>query len=117
MLRKVSQWLVTKLEDFFAAYGRLVARFPVIMILSCFVITGLSLIGMINYRTENNAFKLWIPDNSDFVRNFQWLEENSPPEIRYNSLILSTEDNILTPEVLLHMLRLHQLLHYLKNLQ
>ena len=34
-------------------------------------------------RTENNAFKLWIPDNSDFVADNAWLEENSPPEIRF----------------------------------
>ena len=99
--------MVTKLEDLFAAYGRFVARDPMIMIVSCFLVTGFFLIGMINYRTENNAFKLWIPDNSDFVKNFQWLEENSPPDIRFNSLIVSTEENILTPAVLLHMWRVH----------
>ena len=40
-------------------------------------------------RVENNAFKLWIPDNSDFVGDNQWLEENAPPEIRcvYGCLI------------------------------
>ena len=69
---------------------------------------GLALIGMINYRTENNAFKLWIPDNSDFVENFAWLEKNSPPDTRFNSLILASEENILSPEVLLHMFRLHE---------
>ena len=84
------------------------ARRPVVMMVSCFLVTGLALVGMINYRTENNAFKLWIPDNSDFVKNFAWLEENSPPDIRFNSLILTSDQSILTPEVLLHMFRLHQ---------
>ena len=107
MLRRASQWLVTRLEDLFATYGRFVARDPLIMIVTCFLMTGFFLIGMINYRTENNAFKLWIPDNSDFVKNFQWLEENSPPEIRFNSMIVSTEENILTPAVLLHMWKVH----------
>lgn len=55
------------------------ASHPVKFILVSLLLTGLALIGMINYRTENNAFKLWIPDNSDFVTNYLWLEENSPP--------------------------------------
>jgi hypothetical protein len=33
-------------------------------------------------RTENNAFKLWIPDNSDFVKNNEWLEKNAPMDVR-----------------------------------
>ena len=116
MLRKASQWLVRRLEDVFASYGSLVARFPLIMICCCFVATGLALIGMLRYRTENNAFKLWIPDNSDFVKNFEWLEENSPPDIRFNSLILAaTEGNILTPTVLLHMVRLHSKVESLRS--
>ena len=78
------------------------------MMVSCLLVTGLALIGMINYRTENNAFKLWIPDNSDFVENFAWLEEHSPPEMRFNSLIVSSEASVLTPEALLHMFRIHQ---------
>ena len=68
---------------------------------------------MINYRTENNAFKLWIPDNSDFVENFAWLEKNSPPDIRFNSLILASEENILSPKVLLHMFKLHEKVNHL----
>ena len=107
--------MVQRLEDVFATYGRFVARYPLTMIICCFVATGLALIGMIRYRTENNAFKLWIPDNSDFVKNFEWLEKNSPPEIRFNSLILATEENILTPAVLLHMVRLHSKVESLRS--
>ena len=108
MFNKFSQWIVLSLEDVFGWYGGFVARRPVTMVASCLLITGLALIGMINYRTENNAFKLWIPDNSDFVENFAWLEEHSPPEIRFNSLILTSETSVLTPEVLLHMFRIHE---------
>ena len=82
MLRKASQWIVLKLEDLFGWYGGFVARRPVVMMVSCFIVTGLVLIGMINYRTENNAFKLWIPDNSEFVENNEWLETNAPLDLR-----------------------------------
>ena len=47
------------------------------------LLAGVALIGMLRYTTENNAFKLWIPDNSDFVANYAWLEDNSPPDIRW----------------------------------
>ena len=56
---------------------------PAQFIVVCLLTTGVALIGMIRYTTENNAFKLWIPDNSDFVTNYAWLEENSPPDVRY----------------------------------
>ena len=108
MFKRVSEWIVLSLEDVFGWYGGFVARRPVTMMASCLLVTGLALIGMVNYRTENNAFKLWIPDNSDFVENFAWLEEHSPPEMRFNSLIVASEDSILTPESLLHMFRIHQ---------
>ena len=90
MFKRVSEWIVLSLEDVFGWYGGFVARRPVTMMISCLLVTGLALIGMINYRTENNAFKLWIPDNSDFVENFAWLEEHSPPEMRFNSCLLYT---------------------------
>ena len=102
LLRRCSGWLVRRLEDVCAWYGEFVAVRALIMMASCVVVTGLVLIGMIDYTTENNAFKLWIPDNSDFVKNFQWLEENSPPDIRFNSLILSSEQTNKWRRINLH---------------
>ena len=73
MLKRASQWIVQRLEDVFGWYGGCVARRPLLAIASCVLVTGLALVGLLRYRTENNAFKLWIPDNSDFVANFAWL--------------------------------------------
>ena len=33
-------------------------------------------------RAENNAIKLWIPQESDFSLNYAWLWKNFPPELR-----------------------------------
>ena len=38
--------------------------------------------GRIATRAENNAIKLWIPQESDFSTNYAWLWNNFPPEIR-----------------------------------
>ena len=41
MFRKASQWIVHKLEDLFAWYGGFVARRALIMMILCFILTGL----------------------------------------------------------------------------
>ena len=73
MLRKISQWIVQKLEKFFAWYGGYVAQRPIIMILSCCIVTCLALIGMVGFKMENEPIRLWVPDNSDIAKNFKWL--------------------------------------------
>ena len=52
-------------------------------LLICIIITGLCGIGLLEFYEETNSFKLWIPRNSDFVANNEWLEENFPPTSRF----------------------------------
>ena len=80
-------------------YGRFVATYPWWAILGCLVIAGLSGIGLLEYRVENNAFKLWIPDTSDFLKNYNFLQQKFPPDTRFNNMIVSGE-NVLTPEII-----------------
>ena len=37
--------------------------------------------------------------DSDYLRNHEWLWENFPPDIRFHSVII-TGDNVLKPETL-----------------
>ena len=108
MLGRASQAVVGGLEAGFAWYGAKVATHPLKVIAACVLVTGLAAVGVLRcttdttttttdtntittrYTTENNAFKLWIPDNSDFVTNYNWLEENSPPDVRWPPLLLSS---------------------------
>ena len=102
--------------------------------LGCLLATGISIVGIVRYTTENNAFRLWIPDNSDFVANYNWLEQNSPPDVRFNSMILANqvccllaaerreklieqenENGILTPAGLAELARIHQAVANLKT--
>ena len=106
------------------------ATHPLKVILACLLATGLSIIGILRYTTENNAFRLWIPDNSDFVANYNWLEQNSPPDVRFNSMILANkvgflwdkmlkyieqEDGVLTPTSLAELAKVHQAVANLKT--
>ena len=99
-LQSVQKTIVSGLENFFSKYGEAVARKPWYFILACFVFTGLCGAGLVRFRAENEGIKLWIPRNSDFRLNNDWLFEHFPRSLRFNSLILITDGNILTPEVI-----------------
>ena len=73
----------------------------------CLIFSGLCGIGLINYSEENNAFRLWIPKDSSFVKNYEWLQKNFPPDARYDNLILSGED-VLQPQVLQLLADIHR---------
>jgi len=104
-LIRLKTTIVGSLESWFQSYGRLVASHPVLFIAICVGVTGLSGLGLLRFRAENEGIKLWIPHNSDFRRNNDWLFENFPRGIRFNSLIL-TSSNILVPEVLQAMFKI-----------
>ena len=75
------------------------ASHPVPVILVSLLVTLIGSSGLYFIKTENNAIKLWIPQQSDFTRNYHWLYENHPPEFRQHSIIVHGED-ILTPEAI-----------------
>ena len=72
---------------------------PVPVIIISLVFTLLGCLGLLLLRVENNAIKLWIPQQSDFTRNYHWLYENYPPEIRQHSIIIHGDD-VLTPKAI-----------------
>ena len=70
--------------SFFFRHGQKVAQKPHLYIGLCFIVSGLFSIGLLNYQPEANPYKLWIPKNSDYVLNTDWLWKNYPPNSRYN---------------------------------
>ena len=87
----LSGWVVGGLEGGFAWYGASVASHPRKVVAACLLATGLASIGLLNYRTENNVFRLWLPDTSDFLSNYNWLEENSPQDVRSSILVTARQ--------------------------
>ena len=49
------------------------------------------------YREELRGERLWLPLESDFNRNSDWLDKNYKRNVR-NEQILVNADNVLTPE-------------------
>merc|ERR1711892_1406909 len=105
--RKWNLFSTETLETFFYWYGCKVAKYPLIFISITLMIPALSCIGLLKFKTENNPYKLWIPQNSDYLRNHEWLWEHFPDDIRFNSVII-TADNVLTPETMKKLLQVHK---------
>ena len=49
------------LEKVFIWYGRAVARYPAVAIVLALILTGICSIGFLDWKTENDGLKLWLP--------------------------------------------------------
>ena len=120
--------VVQFLEKCFYHWGRLVARRPWIVIIASLTMTILCSLSFINFdypfRTDPNMKlitlnfvsdpnKIWIPKGSDYLNNKKWLSKHFPQNKRLQTLIFKAEGdngNILSPDSLKAMLKVHQLL-------
>ena len=112
---RIKSCIVGGMEDWFRGYGELVASRPFLFILLCFAFTGLCGLGLLRFRAENEGIKLWIPENSDFRLNNDWLFANYPRSTRFASLILVAE-NVLLPEVVQAMYRVSRSIAAIRNI-
>lgn len=108
-LRNASTRLVGTIEVAFYWYGRAIATVPVLAIVLCLVLTAVCSIGLVKFQQETRPIKLWTPDDSEFVRVQEWMENNFATDIRFNMAIYEA-DNVLDKNVLLEMLRVHEVL-------
>jgi len=125
---KNSSVVVRYLEKGFYKWGRFVARKPWLVITASLILTVVSSLSFINFdypfRTDpdmklitlnfvSDPNKIWIPKGSEYLENKQWLSENFPQDKRVQTLIFKTTDpkgNILSPESLKLMFKVHQLI-------
>ncbi|XP_068204511.1 patched domain-containing protein 3-like isoform X1 [Palaemon carinicauda] len=107
ILGRISYGIVTSLENAFHTYGSAISKRPFAFIVACLALTGLCSIGLINFTVEERPFKLWIPQNSDFMTVMAWQKENFPAEYRLHVAIYEA-DNVLDKSVILEMLRIHE---------
>lgn len=59
--------------------------------------------GLYRFRQEKNPLKLWIPPDSDFLRDTEWLISQFGEAQRLETFIL-TGDDILTAKALYEVL-------------
>ncbi|XP_046631548.1 uncharacterized protein LOC124311207 [Daphnia pulicaria] len=105
-VNRASFVFMANFENFFLRWGITVAKNPWTYIIASVVIAATCSIGLLNFTAENRPTKLWIPQDSGFVHNSEWLQEHFPNEIRIQSWVL-VDDDVLRPATFLWMLELH----------
>jgi Niemann-Pick C1 protein len=68
----------------------------------CSVLVILCLGGLFRFRQEKNPLKLWVPADSDFIRDTEWLISTFKEGQRIENMIF-TADDILEPEALVQL--------------
>lgn len=107
VLGRISLWVIRGLEQAFYNYGYNIAQHPYIFMAICLTVTGAFSAGLMKFTLEERPFKLWIPQDSDFIRVMEWQKENFPAQFRAH-VALYEADNVLDRTVLLEMLRVHE---------
>ena len=86
------------MERFYHWYGQKVAKYPGWVILGCLIFAGLTSLGFLLLESETEQSNLWVPEDSDFKKNTEWLSKTFPSNIRAQQIMLVAEKgkNILT---------------------
>ncbi|XP_048511966.1 NPC intracellular cholesterol transporter 1-like isoform X2 [Athalia rosae] len=82
--------------------GNLIADRPWSWLAGSTVVVLLCLTGLLNFRQEKNPLKLWVPPDSDFLRDTEWLMKNFGEGMRVQTLMM-TGENILEPRALIKL--------------
>lgn len=91
--------IVVRTENFFYSLGYRVASRPKRTIALCWLFVVIASLGFFRFRQEKNPMKLWVPTNSQFVHDADWLMRTFQRGFRPEVAIIQADD-ILTPEVL-----------------
>ncbi|XP_059488991.1 protein patched homolog 2-like [Neocloeon triangulifer] len=96
---------VAGLESFFYWLGCSIGKRPFFVTVGCLLIGSLFAMGLSNFTKENRPEKLWIPSDSQFVRDSEWMRSNFPNNVRPQFAIFEAkESNILSSQSLLEIL-------------
>lgn len=82
--------------------GLQIAKKPKRWMICCSVLVILCLAGLLRFRQEKNPLKLWVPPDSDFVRDTEWLTTTFKEGQRIERMIFAA-DNIFEPRALLSL--------------
>ncbi|XP_028144181.2 protein patched homolog 1 isoform X1 [Diabrotica virgifera virgifera] len=94
-------------EKFFYKLGLYIGQHPKRTIVICWIVVLLSALGFLRFRQEKNPLKLWVPPESSFVKDSEWLMKSL--QIAYQEeVVLLTGEDVLTPEYIQKLYQLDQ---------
>lgn len=75
------------------------ALHPIKTILLSFLLTLICSSGYFKFHSEKNPLKLWIPPESKFLRDTEWLMKSFEEGFRLQSVLITAPD-VLQPHIL-----------------
>ncbi|CAG0900947.1 unnamed protein product, partial [Cyprideis torosa] len=103
---RCSLYVTTHLEDFADRWGSLVAKSPALVIACCVIVTAGIASGLVRFREEKSPERNWIPADSRFMRDSEWIAREFPDQTR-SQLVIVAADNVLEPDVIEQIVELH----------
>ncbi|XP_066584061.1 patched domain-containing protein 3-like [Prorops nasuta] len=107
LLYRVPNHISQKVEHVFYILGSRIAQQPRNYLLGSLLVILICLSGLFFFRQEKNPLKLWIPPDSDFVRDTEWLLSQFGEGARLENMIFMGQD-ILEPDALVKLNELTQ---------
>lgn len=111
-------WFVRLLERFFGWFGEGIARHPLFTIPLCLVFVSICSVGFVWLKVENRTEKLFIPQESQAIRDLNAAEKYFRIKFREEIILLAAapnSPNVLTSECLKQALKAHQAVVALKK--
>lgn len=56
--------------------------------------------GFVSFRQERDPLKLWVPENSQFLKNTHFIIKNFGEGVRIQNILITSESDVLTPDVM-----------------
>ncbi|XP_014230059.1 protein patched homolog 3-like [Trichogramma pretiosum] len=101
-LYRVPRVISNTVEKFFYNLGLQIAKNPRKWMSGCIIVIIACIAGLLRFRQEKNPLKLWVPPDSDFVRDTEWLMSTFKEGQRIENFIFAAED-ILQPDALMKL--------------
>lgn len=79
--------------------GIAIAKNPVRTIILCWVVVFFTAFGFLRFRQEKNPLKLWVPPDTTFIRDSEWLMSTFQRGFT-DEAIMVIADDVLTPETI-----------------
>lgn len=98
-LGRLSYHVSITIGQFFYRLGRFIANNPWRTIIACWLIVAFCSLGFLRFHQEKSPMKLWVPQNSKFLHDTNWVIDNFKEGNRIETVMLTAPD-VLTPEVL-----------------
>ncbi|XP_062553950.1 patched domain-containing protein 3-like [Armigeres subalbatus] len=98
-LGRLSYHVSLSIGQSFYRLGRLVGNNPWRTIIACWLVVAICSLGFLRFHQEKSPMKLWIPQDSKFLHDTNWVIDNFKEGNRIETVMLTAPD-VLTPEVL-----------------